>query len=111
MTLFFYKYKIYKNAEKKKYRRKGANEKMSKEKTKNGKLKTFGKIALVLAIILVILAAILLGTAYWYVNNKMGKMQKVEINDEDLGISEETSSNLSKFRNIAIFGVDSRSDE
>lgn len=86
-------------------------EKHNKNKTKHKKLKTFGKIVLVLAIILVILAAILLGTAYWYVNNKMGKMNKVEINDEDLGISKETSSNLSKFRNIAIFGVDSRSDD
>lgn len=81
--------------------------KMSKKKTKHKKLKTFGKVVLVLVIIL----AILLGVAYWYVNNKIGKTQKVEINYDDLGISEETDSNLARYRNIAIFGVDSRSDD
>ena len=81
--------------------------KMSKKKTKHKKLKTFGKVVLVLVIIL----AILLGVAYWYVNNKLGKTQKVEINYDDLGILEETNSNLSGYRNIAIFGVDSRSDD
>ena len=81
--------------------------KMGKKKTKYKKLKIFGKIVLVLFIIL----AILFGIAYWYVNNKMGKMQKVEIDYDDLGISKETNSNLSGYRNIAIFGVDSRSDD
>ena len=81
--------------------------KMGKKKTKNKKLKIFGRIILVLVIIL----AILLGVAYWYLNNKMGKTQKVEISDEELGISEEANRNLSKYRNIAIFGVDSRSDD
>lgn len=73
--------------------------KMSKKKTKYKKLKTFGKVVLVLIIML----AILLGVAYWYINNKLGKTQKVEINYGDLGISKETNSNLSKYRNIAIF--------
>lgn len=81
--------------------------KMKKNKTKHKKIKIFGKVMLVLIIIL----AILLGAIYWYVNNKMGKMQKVEINNEDLGISEEVNNNLSGYRNVAIFGVDSRSDD
>ena len=81
---------------------------MKKEKKrKHRKLKIFGKIVLTLIIIL----AVLLGTAYWYVTNKLGKMNKVDIDEADLGISTETSSNLSKYRNIAIFGVDSRSDD
>lgn len=86
----------------------GSVEKMKKEKkTKHRKLKIFGKIVLILIIVLVLL----LGTAYWYVTNKLGKMNKVDIDNADLGISTETSSNLSKYRNIAIFGVDSRSDD
>ncbi len=86
----------------------GSVEKMKKEKKrKHRKLKIFGKIILTLIIIL----AVLLGTAYWYVTNKLGKMNKVDIDNADLGISTETSSNLSKYRNIAIFGVDSRSDD
>lgn len=76
-------------------------------KKKHGKLKIFGKIVLTLVIIL----AIFIGSIFWYVTNKLGKMQKVEISDAELGISEETNSNLSGYRNIAIFGVDSRSDD
>ena len=86
----------------------GSVEKMKKEKKrKHRKLKIFGKIVLTLIIIL----AVLLGTAYWYISNIFGKMNKVDIDEADLGISTETSSNLSKYRNIAIFGVDSRSDD
>lgn len=38
-------------------------------------------------------------------------MQQVDINEEELGISNEVSENLSKYRNIAIFGVDSRNND
>lgn len=78
------------------------------KKKKNRGLKIFGKIVLVLVIII----AILLATAYWFVSNKMGKMQKVELpSNEELGITSEISKNLTGYRNIAIFGVDSRSDD
>lgn len=86
----------------------GSAEKVKKnKKRKHRKLKIFGKIVLTLIIIL----ALLLGTAYWYITNKLGKMNKVDIDDADLGISTETNSKLSGYRNIAIFGVDSRSDD
>ena len=80
------------------------------EKTKKKKssgLKIFGKIVLVLVIIL----AILVATIFWFVNNKLGKMQKIEINEEELGISEQVDASLSGYRNIALFGVDSRADD
>lgn len=86
----------------------GSVEKMKKnKKRKHRKLKIFGRIVLTLIIIL----ALLLGTAYWYITNKLGKMNKVDIDNADLGISTETNSKLSGYRNIAIFGVDSRSDD
>ena len=78
--------------------------KHKKEKKKRGKLKLFGKIVLVL----IILLAILVGSIFWFINNKLGKMQQVKIDEGDLGISEEVSDHLSGYRNIAIFGVDSR---
>ncbi len=81
--------------------------KMGKKQTKHKKLKTFGKVVLALVIIL----AILLGTIFWYVSNKLGKMQQVKIDESDLGISETANKSLSGYRNIAIFGVDSRSDD
>ena len=37
-------------------------------------------------------------------------MQQVDLNEEDLNVSAEVAKNLSKFRNIAIFGIDSRED-
>ena len=79
----------------------------TKANKKHGKLKLFGKIVLTLLIIL----ALLVGGIFWYINNKLGKMQKVELNEEDLGISTDVDKNLSGYRNIAIFGVDSRSDD
>ena len=86
----------------------GSAEKVKKnKKRKHRKLKIFGKIVLTLIIIL----ALLLGTAYWYITNKLGKINKVDIDDADLGISTETNSKISGYRNIAIFGVDSRSDD
>ena len=78
-----------------------------KGKRKKGKLKLFGKIVLVL----VILLAILVGSIYWFISNKLGKLQQVDIDEGDLGISDEVSDNLSGYRNIAIFGVDSRDNE
>lgn len=81
------------------------NERSKKRK----KMNIFLKVILVILIVFVVLIAVGLGGAYWYINNKLGKMQKVEINDEDLQINERVEENLTGYRNIAIFGVDSRS--
>lgn len=78
-----------------------------KAKKKKSGLKIFSKIIITLVIIL----AILLASIFWFVNNKLGKMQKVKINEAELGISDGIDENLSGYRNIAIFGVDSRSDD
>ena len=79
---------------------------------KNKQTKKKGKalkiILIILLFIIVIIAAVFAG-GYWYVNDKLGKMQQVEIKDEDLNIDEKVEENLTGYRNIAIFGVDSRS--
>ena len=49
------------------------------------------------------------GTAFWYVQDKIGKMQQVKIDESQIGVSE--NENLTGYRNIAIFGVDSRADD
>lgn len=79
---------------------------MSREKKKSG-LSIFLKIFLVLVLII----AIVIGTAFFYVKSKMDKMQKVEFEPEQLGIEETVAESLTGYRNIAIFGVDSRSDD
>ena len=75
-------------------------------KKKGRKLKAFGITVLVLLILLVIIV----GAIFLFINNKLGKMQQVDLNEEDLNVSAEVAENLSKFRNIAIFGIDSRED-
>ena len=80
---------------------------MSEIKKKKG-LSIFLKVIIVLVLILVIL----FGTTFFYVKSKLDKIQKVEFSkDEDLGITETVAQNLTGYRNIAIFGVDSRSDD
>lgn len=81
------------------------NSKKNKKGKKKG-LKTFGKIVLVLVIIL----AILIGSIFWFIHNKLSKLQRVDINEEELGVSSQAEEQLSGYRNIAIFGVDSRSN-
>ena len=76
------------------------------EKKKRSGLKIFGITVLVLIIIL----AILVGSIFWYINNKLNKMQTVEIDESDLAVSTEVEENLEEYRNIAIFGIDSRQD-
>lgn len=74
-----------------------------KTKPRKG-LKIFGIIVLVLITILVAI----LGGTYWFVNDKLSKMETIDLNEEELGISSQAEASLSGYRNIAIFGVDSR---
>jgi len=77
----------------------------NRTKKKKG-LKIFGKVVLVLVIIL----AILIGIIFWFIHDKLSKLQQVDLSGEDLGVSSQTEEQLSGYRNIAIFGVDSRSN-
>ena len=77
-------------------------------KNKNQKKKVI-KILLGIFITLLIIVLAAGATAIWFVNNKMGKMNKVDINESQIGVSE--NENLSEYRNIAIFGIDSRSSD
>lgn len=77
---------------------------MEKEKKKRKGLKVFGIVVLVLVVILVAI----IGAMFIFVNSKLGMMQQVELDEADLGISEQAQESLSKYRNIALFAVDSR---
>jgi len=75
-------------------------------------IKVIGIILLIL-IILIALAGI---GGYAYIRNKLGKLQYEEISQDatELGISEESqekSSPMQKYRNIALLGVDSQNDD
>lgn len=80
---------------------------MGRKKQKNTKRKVMKTLLWIFLTLLIVIVAAA-GTAFWYVNDKIGRMNNVKLNEEELGISE--NDNLDKYRNIAIFGVDSRSD-
>lgn len=82
------------------------------ENKKQGKKKNKAlKIVLILILIIILIIGGVVAGGYWYVNDKLGKMQQVHINEEELEINEEVEQNLSEYRNIAIFGVDSRAND
>ena len=74
---------------------------------KKGKgLKIFGTIVLILIILLVAI----IGGTFWFIHNKLSKMQQIDLKEEELGVSAQVEESLSDYRNIAIFGIDSRED-
>ncbi len=83
----------------------GNTNKKKVKKKKNKALKIFGIIVLI--IILLIIGVLAAG--YGLISSKLGKMDTVKINEENLDIS--NNGNISEYRNIAIFGIDSRKDD
>lgn len=80
---------------------------MRKKKKMNKGLKIFLIILLVFVIIIVGLGV----AGYTFVNGKIGKMQKENIDTTAVGINEETKQELKGYRNIALLGIDSRADD
>lgn len=72
--------------------------------TKNSKIKNSKIKYIILALILVILG--LIGVSTYYINLKINKVQKVEINKENLSINEKQVKEENHIKNIALFGID-----
>ena len=81
---------------------------MSKNRKKREKkgLKIFG----ITVIILIIILAILVGSIFLFITNKLNKVQSIDLNEDELSVSTQVEENLAEYRNIAIFGIDSRED-
>ena len=72
------------------------------------------KVLKVIGIILLVILVILIGVGiagYVYLKGLLGNIETVELDESQLGISTEAEQSLSGYRNIAIFGVDSRQDD
>lgn len=80
---------------------------MSKKPTSTKKKAIKVLLGILITLLIIIIAAG--GTAFWYVQDKIGKMQQVKIDESQISVSE--NENLTGYRNIAIFGVDSRADD
>ena len=90
------------------------NEKNVEIKKKNRKNKRPRITVIILISVLVVLIAIVL-LAYIYINNKLGKLNIENITNDlsELGsdkANQDKNSQMSKYRNIAILGLDSRYD-
>ncbi|MDK0534865.1 LCP family protein [Clostridium perfringens] len=72
--------------------------------TKNSKIKNSKIKYIILALILVILG--LIGVSTYYINLKINKVEKVEINRENLSINEKQVKEENHIKNIALFGID-----
>lgn len=55
-------------------------------------------------LILVILFAAIVGAAYIYINDKLGKMNTVQLDESQLGITDEASSKLSNIEILQYLG-------
>lgn len=64
-------------------------------------------------IIYIILALILicLGSGFYYANSKFNKVQKVEVNKDNLSINEKKVKEEKNIKNIALFGIDAPKGE
>lgn len=75
-----------------------------KRRTKNSKIKNSKIKYIILALILVILG--LIGVSTYYINSKINKVQKVEINKDNLSINKAQVEEEKHIKNIALFGID-----
>ena len=72
-----------------------------------------GKVVKILIIMLVIILALLLiagGIAVYYIKSKLSQINYVDINEENIVVNEGVNLQEKGYRNIALFGVDSRTD-
>lgn len=92
------------------YERNLEREEEIKMKNQNKKHKRL-RIFLIIILIIVIIISGLVLAGYGFVNGKINKVQKENIDVEEIGINEETSKQLEGYRNIALLGIDSRADD
>ena len=75
-------------------------------KKKNKGIKIFGIILLVILAIFVLSA----GFGWWFLNNKLAQVNYEGLSEEQIEVNEGVNLKKEGYRNIAIFGVDSRAD-
>lgn len=83
------------------------NQRTEKPKKKRKGLKIF----LIILLILVIIIAAVLAAGYTYIYSKLDKMNQETINLNAISIDDSVADELSNYRNIALFGIDSRADD
>jgi len=86
------------------------NERVKTIKKKSGFLKFLKVLGIIILILILILVGVGIG-GYIYINNRLGTMNYVHINKDDIEINEGVEESLNGYRTIALFGVDSREEQ
>lgn len=81
-----------------------------KPKKTTSKAKKVGKVFLIIFIILLIMMAGVLAAGYGYIQSKLGKLNTVDIGENEIEITEGVEESLKGYRNIVLLGIDSRAD-
>lgn len=69
------------------------------------------RVFIIIFIILLVLAIALIGTGYWYIHSKLDQMNYVDnVTRNEIAVDAEVEENLSEYRNIALFGLDTHYD-
>lgn len=68
------------------------------------------KILLILLVSLIIVVVTTVATIFIYLDNKLGKIQYSALTKSDVYINQQVDEELVTYRNIALFGIDARSD-
>ena len=83
--------------------------KIKKPKPKK-KINIFVKILLTLLILIVVFVTVVFSTSYIYLKNKLGKIDYVDLKSTEITINHGVDESLATYRNIALLGIDARSD-
>lgn len=84
----------------------GENQMKAEQKGKHRVL----KVIVVVLLILLLTVAVVFGLIAWYVKDKLSKIQTMEVNKDEIEITEGVEEELEEYRNIALLGIDSRQD-
>ena len=87
------------------------NKYKTKEKKPKSKKRKVLKVILIILIVLVVIIAAIAAAAYTYIYSMLGKMDQEELDLNAISIDEAVADELSDYRNIALFGIDSRKDD
>lgn len=83
---------------------------MSKAKTKTKK-SVFLKVFLIILLVLLIIFGGIVAAGYWYITDKLGKVDyDADLTADDIEVNTGVTEQLSGYRNIALLGIDARTD-
>ena len=74
------------------------------------KMNLFLKILLILFISILIIIIAAVTTGYFYLKNKLGKIEYVDLKSSDIAVNDGVDDSLATYRNIALLGIDARED-